>query len=402
MQSILIIQFAGEDPTNEAAAAKMWAVYVSEAEKYDRALVDSWRTDMQGLLIFAGLFSASLTAFLVESYKTLKPDSGDLTVTLLRQISLQLAAAAEGSTLPPLVSNSFTAPASSLICNFLWFISLILSLTCAVIATLLEQWARDFLHKADMHSTPVIRARMFSYLYYGLKRFNMHTVIELIPILLHGSLLFFFAGLVAFLAPVNSLLTALVATSLGLVVAVYMILTLLPLAFLDCPYRTPLSGLIWRFSRMRHLIGVLRGSPPNINSEASQDSIYSSDTMLLAMSRQASSASEERTARDVRALTWTVRSLADDSELEPFIESIPDMLWGAQGRRWVYDRQIRVLVDDRLCSRIENLLRSCDSGLLSPDATKRRQTVCYKVLWAISSLSKPGDSSASANPRFDL
>ncbi|KAJ7119743.1 hypothetical protein C8R44DRAFT_572497, partial [Mycena epipterygia] len=127
--------------------AKLWAVYISEAEKYDKALVESWKSDMEGMLIFAGLFSASLTAFIIESYKTLLPDSGDSTVQLLAQISQQLAAAANGSTFhpPPLVH--FAAPATSLLCNALWFVSLGLSLTCALIATLLEQWARNFLHK---------------------------------------------------------------------------------------------------------------------------------------------------------------------------------------------------------------------------------------------------------------
>ncbi|KAJ6454742.1 hypothetical protein C8R47DRAFT_220415 [Mycena vitilis] len=55
----------------EAAAAKLWAVYVSEAEKYDRGLVESWKGDMEGLPIFAALFSSILTAFIIESYKSL-------------------------------------------------------------------------------------------------------------------------------------------------------------------------------------------------------------------------------------------------------------------------------------------------------------------------------------------
>ncbi|KAJ6527106.1 hypothetical protein B0H19DRAFT_1335116, partial [Mycena capillaripes] len=53
---------------------------------------------MEGMLIFVGLFSASLTAFVIESYKTLRPDSGDSAVQLLSQISQQLAAATNGST----------------------------------------------------------------------------------------------------------------------------------------------------------------------------------------------------------------------------------------------------------------------------------------------------------------
>jgi hypothetical protein len=29
-------------------------VYISEAEKYDKALVESWKSDMSGMLIFVG------------------------------------------------------------------------------------------------------------------------------------------------------------------------------------------------------------------------------------------------------------------------------------------------------------------------------------------------------------
>jgi hypothetical protein len=30
----------------------MWSVYVSQAERYDKALVAGWRADMKGILIF--------------------------------------------------------------------------------------------------------------------------------------------------------------------------------------------------------------------------------------------------------------------------------------------------------------------------------------------------------------
>ncbi|KAJ7905231.1 hypothetical protein B0H13DRAFT_1551506, partial [Mycena leptocephala] len=214
--------------------AKLWAIYVAEAEKYDKGLVESWKSDMDGMLIFvtptilmAGLFSASLTAFIIESYKTLIPDPGNSTVQLLAQISQQLTAAANGSTFQASTSSQFIPPASSLICNALWFISLGLSLSCALVATLLEQWARDFIHRSDLRSAPLIRARIFSYLYYGLKRFNMHTVVELIPLLLHLALLFFFAGLVAFLIPVNIPMAVIVAFILAIVAGAYSVFTIL-------------------------------------------------------------------------------------------------------------------------------------------------------------------------------
>jgi hypothetical protein len=46
---------------DEAAAAKLWSVYISEAEKYDKALVESWKSNMGGMLIFVGGFLLLLT-----------------------------------------------------------------------------------------------------------------------------------------------------------------------------------------------------------------------------------------------------------------------------------------------------------------------------------------------------
>ncbi|KAJ7657761.1 hypothetical protein DFH06DRAFT_1408772 [Mycena polygramma] len=353
----------------DAAAAKLWAVYVSEAEKYDRSLVETWKSDMEGLLIFAALFSAILTAFIVESYKSLNPDPSDLTVQLLEQISQQLAAAVNGTTFNIAPSPSFTPTVSSLVCNALWFISLGFSLACALIATLIQQWARDFLHKADMRSAPIIRARIFSYLYYGLKHFQMHTVVEVIPLLLHASLLLFFGGLVAFLIPVNIAMSAIAAAILAIVTAAYSTLTLLPLRYLDCPYQTPMSGTFWRILQSFKKIWRQRRN----------------STMVEAMSRAAMEYSDER---DYNALVWTIKSLSDDVELEPFVEAIPDLLWGPTERRTSYDHHIQCLLrnpDVRLLDRIGDLLMSCDAGILAPDVTQRRQIACFKALWALAS-----------------
>ncbi|KAJ7608909.1 hypothetical protein DFH06DRAFT_1065746 [Mycena polygramma] len=387
------------DPSEEAAASKLWAVYVSEAEKYDRALVESWKNDMEGMLIFTGLFSASLTSFIVESYKTLVPDSGDSTVQLLSQISQQLAAAANGTAFQAPAPTHFTPSATSLVCNALWFISLGLSLTCALVATLLEQWARDFLHRADMRSAPVLRARIFSYLYYGLKRFSMHTVVDIVPLLLHASLLFFFGGLIAFLIPVNAAMSIIAATLLAAVVGIYAVLTLLPLWHTDCPYHTPLSSAFWRLSRAfviwrrRPYATPLSQNPP---SPLPREPREPRETIIEAISRQATEASPPRTARDYKALAWTVKSLADDSELEPFVESLPDVLWGPSQRRFAYENHIQQLMraaDLHLQSRIIDLLRSSHSGLLLPEASQRRQIGCYKALWSIASLSQSAASS---------
>ncbi|KAJ7815832.1 hypothetical protein B0H13DRAFT_1663839, partial [Mycena leptocephala] len=348
--------------------AKLWMVYISGAEKYDKALVESWKSDMEGLLIFiltsfpqAGLFSAVLTTFIIESYKMLNSDSGDLTVELLSRISQQLEASANGTTfnIPP--SSPFAPQKASIVCNALWFFALGLSLACALIATLVEQWAREFLHRADMRSAPVIHARIFSYLYYGLKRFHMHTVVEIIPLLLHASL-FFFGGLVAFLIPVNIIMTVIAVALLSIVAAVYIAFTLLPLWYLDCPYRTPLSVSIWQLLQIFKTIWLHRstavwwplysvrhrssdsetGDAATVKEEGGshlpRDAAIESDacnksrlpkkkTMVEAIFRAAMDP-HERPQRHRVALVWTMKSLADEAELEPFVEALPDLLWG--------------------------------------------------------------------------
>ncbi|KAJ7470178.1 hypothetical protein B0H11DRAFT_1991106 [Mycena galericulata] len=219
---------------DELAGAKLWSIYISEAEKYDKALVERWKADMEGMLIFAGLFSAILTAFLIESYKTLSLDQGAATIALLTQISRQLDPSSGPSFALNGTSPAITPSSAALACNTLWFLSLGLSLSCALIATLVEQWARDFIQRTEMRPSPIVRARIFSYLYFGLQRFGMHTMVEFIPLLLQISLLLFLAGLVAFLAALLALLSG-----------TYIYLTILPMISSDAPYRTPLSNVAW-------------------------------------------------------------------------------------------------------------------------------------------------------------
>ncbi|KAF7291940.1 hypothetical protein MIND_01219500 [Mycena indigotica] len=363
------------NPAEEAGAAKLWSVYVDEAERYDKSLVASWKSDMEGMLIFAGLFSASLTAFLIESYKTLVQDPGDATVELLQQI---LVVSSSNSTLTPLTPEPFKPTTSSLVCNALWFISLGLSLSCALVATLLEQWARDFLHRANMRSSPGQRARIYSYLYYGLRRFKMHAVVEIIPSLLHAALLFFFCGLVVFLVPVNKIIAALVAGILFLVVFFYVFLTILPLIHFDSPYRTPLSNAVWgtyQFcSRLWH-------QPPKLRT------IHPIPiTIIDNVIEQAIMPSDNRQKRDSSALLWTVDSLSDNNELQTFVEAIPDAMWGPYKQHHRNVAAMTALRDSEevnLAFRISELWRSCDDGLLSDEAAERRGAACLRAFWAL-------------------
>lgn len=113
--------------------------------------------------IQAGLFSASITAFILESYKNLKPDSSDMMVTLLTQISQQLSANANGSPIDILAqTDSFQPTSSTLRVNAFWFLSLCFSLTCALAATLVEEWTRHYLQAIERRPAPYSKGEQIS------------------------------------------------------------------------------------------------------------------------------------------------------------------------------------------------------------------------------------------------
>jgi hypothetical protein len=152
--------------------------------------------------------------------------------------------------------------------------------------------------------------------------------------------------------------------------AVYAVFTLLPLGYLDCPYHTPLSGAFWRLWKTVEE-NWPEGSPPATDLESSPSvtaphfGSTTDDTMLKAM---AHSAMNMRLERDQKALVWTVKSLSDDVEPKPFVEAIPDVLWGPFRRRHGYEGHILHLAhhpEAHIHNHIVTLLGSCESGSLS-------------------------------------
>lgn len=72
-------------------SGKVWSVYLSEAERQDRALAENWKGDTEGILIFTGLFAATIAASIIERYKQLSPDSGTTTVFLFNRYPTKLS-----------------------------------------------------------------------------------------------------------------------------------------------------------------------------------------------------------------------------------------------------------------------------------------------------------------------
>ncbi|KAK7462722.1 hypothetical protein VKT23_007310 [Stygiomarasmius scandens] len=155
---------------DDDACFKLWNMYISQAQDYDKALLEGWKSDMDGMMIFSALYSASLTAFIIESYQNLQDDPAEVTTTVLIQISQQLASLSNGTAVTFQAPPTFELTTTALVCNALWFLSLALALACSLLATFVQQWTRDFIHKTTMRPSPVVQARVLAFSYLGLRR----------------------------------------------------------------------------------------------------------------------------------------------------------------------------------------------------------------------------------------
>ncbi|KAJ6623087.1 hypothetical protein B0H10DRAFT_2431489 [Mycena sp. CBHHK59/15] len=370
----------------------MWSVYMTEVEKHNRVLVECWKADMNSILIFAGLFSASVTTFIIESYKTLSPADPELsqtTLALVLQISQLILSQSNGSdyTLPTTLSlpssqTPFVPPTSALICNTLWFLSLGSSLCCALSATLVDQWARNYILATESRPSLHKRARISAYLYQGLRSFRMNTVVEAIPTLLHISLLLFFAGLVEFLRPVNAVISNLMLGMLLCCGSLYFLVTFLPIFYSNCPYQTPLSSLWWRIFRAFGLVG---------RRDYAGALIPVFESIAEAREADAIGISQDRDERDFEAMQWTLSALREDSELQPFLGIIPQIVSG-------FDYSAKLLLHRLLNHgdpaiglghRIPRLLGSCVEGNLTAAYAHSRSTTCLQAIWSLTMMAVP-------------
>ncbi|KAI9439622.1 hypothetical protein H4582DRAFT_1767720, partial [Lactarius indigo] len=218
-----------------------FSMYIDRAERFDDENVENWKEGASSILVFTGIFSATVAAFIAMSYPLLQQDpNAPTTQSLLIKISQQLAN--PNGTIPPASpfdQSSFSPSASVVFVNSVWFLSLVLSLTCALIATLLQQWARRYLQMIKRNHPPHDRAHIREYFSRGARRFRIFALVEALPFLLLISVLLFFGGLVAFAFLANRTAACITAAIVGFCILSYVALTLMPLIYHDCPYHTP-------------------------------------------------------------------------------------------------------------------------------------------------------------------
>jgi hypothetical protein len=282
------------------------------------------------------LFSASLTSFLIDTKQNLQASPADKAVyylqqnvVMLNQISRQLASIAPQVVIPsdpPSPYPTFRASSSAIRVNAFWFIALVFSLSAALLAILVQQWVRDYMHVFQRYSHPLKSARLRQYLHDGSYGWYMPIMAEAVPGLVHVSLFLFFIGLGDFALGIDMTVginTLIPITICGLI---YIFTMFAPVIYPQSPYHNSFSTFIWYLTQKirgrrykdRASSGVLK--PVSSNMAKGQ--------MQLAMEE-----TEERKGRDERAIRWLVDNLTEDAEVESFAMAIPGSFhteWGIE------------------------------------------------------------------------
>ena len=275
----------------------------------------------------AGLFSAALTPFVVDSKQSLQVNPADQMVyylqqhsTILSQISQQIASIAPEVSIPstpPPPFPPFNQSASDIRINAFWFMALAFSLSAALLAILIQQWVRNYMHVFQRYSDLQKSARMRQYLYEGSEGWYMPIAAEAVPGLLHVSLFLFFAGLADSTLDINTTIGLSTTIPIGICCLLYIFTTLAPVIYPQSPYQTSFSGVIW------YVIQKFRdrrfkdrdGESKSISTNMSQGQ------MQLSMEK-----TKERNGRDKRAILWLLDNLTEDAEIESFVMTAPRSL----------------------------------------------------------------------------
>ncbi|KAH8991223.1 hypothetical protein EDB92DRAFT_684761 [Lactarius akahatsu] len=234
---------APKEITYSDSSGTIFSMYINRALEFDDENVENWKGGADSILLFTGLFSSTVATFIAMSYPNLQQDPNITTQSLLVKISQQLSN--PNGTSPAASSSTFTPPASVVFVNSVWFLSLVLSLTCALIATLLQQWARRYLQMIQRNHAPHVRAHIREYFYRGARQFRIFGLVEALPFLILISVLLFFTGLVVFAFPTNHTVAFITLAIVAICLILYIALSLTPLKYHDCPYYTPFTSLIW-------------------------------------------------------------------------------------------------------------------------------------------------------------
>ncbi|TFY56045.1 hypothetical protein EVJ58_g7877, partial [Rhodofomes roseus] len=223
------------DPPFQGAGprARIWQVYGDEADEFDSDMIGRWKDSINVFLVFVGLFSGTVTSFLLHSASALQ-DPTTINSYLLAELIAVQRAAANGASLAN-VDPSPYGPGEP------------------------TGKPTDVLGQRSMDLKPNdcgVRERVLvrQYRFNGLRKWKVATIIDVLPIFLQVAVFLFLAGLAVFFHPLNADLSYLVIAFAGATLVIYTCVNFLPVIYPDCVFKTPISehlSIVLRYARSR-------------------------------------------------------------------------------------------------------------------------------------------------------
>ena len=240
-------------------------------------------------------------------------------------------------------------------------------MTSALVSTLIQQWAREYLQYSQLNAEPYKRVRMRTYLFDGLSQFQMRRLTYVVSILLHIAVFLFFFALSDWLYTINVLVGVTARCCFAALLGVYTILSVLPLVFKNAPYQTALTTPIRGCVSLIRLLSVVFlqfvGSASRVsewlearNGSGLWDRVHLDRFRDLKMEIK-----RQAPKLDQSAMYWLLQQL-DEDDMDTFLSGLPGYILSPPP---LTDMKLVVegLVEAEVPKRIANHLKLCVTSL---------------------------------------
>ncbi|KAJ7154094.1 hypothetical protein C8R46DRAFT_445047 [Mycena filopes] len=330
-------------PTADKKTA-FWNTYMKLADEHDKEFREKYGTDLDTALIFAGLFSAVSSAFIIQIQSLL--------VHNVRTVIVVVQA--------------------------LQYISLFTALLAALLAVLGKQWIMYY-NTAGSRGTIEERGLERQRKLDGLVKWKFEAVLQMFPLLLQLALLLFATSISVYLFTVHLSIAIIVLVLTVAGFGAYLFLLISATIYPDCPFQTPLTPLLVHV--VSPVVDWLQCTIHAFNGlrSAMTESLRTTRPVRL-LPRFASKEPSAPTSSDmtftppspeVPAVLWTLGTSTDPITISTAAELGFDLQWPAQ-----WDPQSARIVTTRLA----DAFSSCfGEPLLSDAVRKGREQIAFPV-----------------------
>ncbi|KAJ6469847.1 armadillo-type protein [Mycena sanguinolenta] len=312
-------------------SSDLWSLYLKEANERAMAKVDLWKGSLKAFLLFAGLFAAVVSPFVLDSQAKLQP-----------------------------TSPATKVPISTLAINFLWFTSLTLTLISALAAVLAQTWIVKF----SLVPTQGFNGAKERWIRDDqAEHWHLHTAITWITVLIQLSLFLFLAGFAVQAVADHKSLGWTILSFVGATLVLYIVITVLPWVYPTTPFGTPFSELSGRARNMYIF------EAPSVN--AATKSRRDVRKLIQSLWENVGKIPDDDEAR--LGICWSI--LKNSSNNASIHAAVSELI-----KNGSQSKQSRQLIDLGLPQELSNRLAHLPAG---PENVERMKDYLHVIMWMV-------------------